>query len=169
MEFSCPGGIPFFLPPSLWQCSDSKPVSLEIGFTLMTLAWGAFSAVEECRRIPLSLLQLLSITAEVSIALFLNVGLIIYTCCHATLCFTVSERWDAEQWQSLRGDQGILGFPTKHSRGLQSPGQSGRQPGWQPVLSPNTSLSSFIKTLKTAWKVNQLKFDRKVVGRILNR
>ncbi len=52
---------------------------------------------------------------------------------HCALLFL--ERWDAEQWQSLRGDQGILGFlgATKHSRGLQSPGQSGRQPGWQPV------------------------------------
>ncbi len=48
--------------------------------------------------------------------------------CHTVLyCFSSAEMLSSDRaW----GDQGILGFlsATKHARGLQSPGQSGRQP-----------------------------------------
>lgn len=73
-------------------------------------------------------------------------GLIIYTCCHATLCFTVSECWDSEQWQGLRAPEDH-GIPECHwaYRDTHTPGQSGLEDS--PPLPLNTSLSSFIKTI----------------------
>lgn len=123
----------------------------------MTLAWGAFSAVEECSRIFLSLLQLLPICyiCKISIALFLHVGLIM-TCCHATLCFTVSRMlrcWAVTEPEGTKGSWDS--WVPLSMLGAYNPQDS---LGDNRSLSPNTSLSSFIKTMvKTAWKANQPK------------
>lgn len=122
--------------PSLWQCSDSKPVSLEIVVHTNDPCLRCLFCIERMlQNLSLSLLQLLPIcyVCKISIALFLHVGLpwannLHMLSCHTMLyCFSSAEMLSSDRaW----GDQGILGFlsATKHARGLQTPGQSGLQP-----------------------------------------